>query len=152
MTDVTSYIVSTPGESIESFGTTYTPILCVRMFPVKLNRADNTLLSSNEVYFSIAPEALKRGANKVTVRRDKNASEDITAIASVDRRAGFFVASSINVATLKATGRLLIRFTTSLDQIRLATFSTSGLADAIEDVKRKYKATLPEPPAWNPPD
>lgn len=151
MTDCTYYNVVTIGNQIESFGIPYNPVLCVRVHPVKYNHAEDKMTYTNEVFFAIDTDALRRGANKVTVRHDKEQAQDTIVNSSIDRHAGFFMDAISRHKKLLTTDRLLIRFVTSLNQVQLATFETSGLKDALKSVKELYKETLPPLQEWKPP-
>lgn len=149
MTDMTKYCISTEGTKIQVNNLlSYTPLMCVRITPKYFDSATDTMLYTHEQFFTIESEGLKRSGDEFQLRFDASPAETFQYSASTDRRAGFFC-DDVYKRIMTSTN-VLLRFETTLGDIRTTRFQTVGLREELMKLKVQLKGTLPPPPAPDP--
>lgn len=146
MTDAVSYSIGTFGDEYAvSPYTRATPSLVVRITPQKLNAAGE-VLAQHRVILILESDRIHRDGTTILARFDKEKAEEWECAASTDREAALIKDASKFIARLKKSNELKIRLETSLGSIRTLRFTTTDLTAAIEEVKKRIRATFKKTP------
>ena len=146
MTDETSYTIGTLGDEYAvSPYTRAKPSLLVRITPKKLNAAGE-VLGQHKVILLLETDRIDRDGATILARFDKEKAEEWELSAATDRTVGFIENPSAFIQRLKKSNEVRIRLETSLGSIRTLRFTTTDLTAAIEEVKKRIRATFKKTP------
>ena len=146
MTDEISYSTGTLGDKYEINSLlSSTPSLVVRLHPKALDKTGK-LLGTQKVILILESDRIHRNGTTLLVRVDKEPPEKWELSAATDRAAGFIENPSAFIQRLKKSNEVRIRLETSLGSIRTLRFTTTDLTAAIEEVKKRIRATFKKTP------
>lgn len=145
MSDETSYIYTLDGlrVAIDSL-VDYVPRLVLQLSPVQFSRSSNSVtLFKREVLVGIETEGMHRDKQPLEYRIDNAEPVSIDAPTTTDRR-GAFLPSAV-FAKLDGAKTLVVRFETTLGEVRVLRFNLSGFrtADFRADMSRRARADKP---------
>lgn len=139
ITDDLSYLVVQPAsDAIEIMPlVTYRPAIVLQISPKGFTPTGGMTYKSDAV-LKIETEGLVRSGTDVTTRFDKDPPTTAHWESSTDRRAAFHPKPKQFISDLLAHTNLIVRYTTSLGNVRTARFDVTDLMQSLKKAKALY--------------
>lgn len=146
LTDKITFTFYTPGTRVEIDELLhYLPLLVVNVIPSHYDIQDTSVSYAYKVGVVIETEGFMRDRTPVAYRIDDRPATAEMFETSSDRRTAFFPKSNL-LAEMKNAKTLIVRYETTLGNVRTTTFELEGLADAIAAQKNEMIKALGETP------
>lgn len=138
ITDEVSFSIFTRGEQVKDGILDYVPTFAVHIYPKSYE--DGKMTYRSETMFAIKAEGMMRTGVDVSYRLDRRKPVTETWTTSTERHAAFSPRAHVFNRELISATNLVIRFETTLGNIRTLKFRVDGLRDQMLEVKRRFAA------------
>lgn len=144
ITDELSYLVVQPAsDAIEIMPlVTYRPAIVLQVVPNGFTPTGGMTYKADAI-LKIDSEGLVRSGTDVTIRFDKDPPTTAHWESSTDRRAAFHPKPSSFISNLLSHTNLIVRYATTLGDIRTSKFDITELQSALQKVKALYSKQKP---------